>query len=143
MSPPNPSPSTEEQRAELVAAILRLENEWSRVLGQGREAPRAALQYFRTRAEELSRQARSLGLGGIAHHLSAAQAASDGPLDVERARASLENVRVITLQVRDEVSESVRQRIDRDAPSMPFSAPVGRGGALDPPPLITSFPSNA
>jgi hypothetical protein len=143
MSAPKTPLSTEEQRTELVSVVLRLVKEWQKVLDLGPNAPRAALQYFSTRSTELAASARKLGLGGIAHHLEGARVASEAPIDVHEAGAALENVREISLQVRDEVGDSARRRIDREAaPSAPAVSGSG-GGGVAPPRFLTGSASNA
>lgn len=137
-----PNPSAEEQRAELASVILRLTQEWTRALELDPGAARNALEYCRQRSRELQASARALGLGGIAHHLEVASAACAAPLDVARARSALHDVREITLQVRDEVNESARRRIDQENLGSSVGGFSSLGKSIAPPPLLTVHPSN-
>jgi hypothetical protein len=74
--------------------------------------PRPALHYLRSRADELSNLSKTVGLGGIAHHLRRVNDHSASHVDVAGIQAALQDLTAIASNAQEELEASHRGLVE-------------------------------
>ncbi|HMJ54300.1 MAG TPA: lytic transglycosylase domain-containing protein [Polyangiaceae bacterium] len=131
------------ERAKLVADLGRYLALWELRL-RDPAASGSDLGALRQRSVDLQAQARAVGFGGVAHHLSRLTTLihAGGPLDVASLRAALKDLSELAWQAKQELPPADGALIDR---ALEEPLPAAAGGAppssLVPPPMLTVHPA--
>jgi hypothetical protein len=136
-------------RAELVFELGRFLAEWSQILGGSAPSPARVAELHRISSEFQSRS-RSLGFGGIAHHLAQCSALLESPRDHAvnaKLGEAFENVSQLVWQAKQELTGAEQAMVDRflaarpaheiPAPS-PMSAAAPPAISMAMPPVISA-----
>jgi hypothetical protein len=125
--------SADAERSALIASVTALISEWDGVLAQQPGPGDPRLWQLGERSAALDARSRSVGFGGVGHHLSELQRLLQSGADPGRLRAQLEVVREMVLNAAQSLPP---------APAAGFPPggmmPPGDSG-LEPPPLLTVF----
>jgi hypothetical protein len=142
-------------RPELVAALSQCVAEWERVLGAGALARNPALSALIGRSRALDAPSRSVGFGGVGHHLTELARLVDSGSSMVAAREQLGVVRELLATARGSLSKDELARVPGGPPASlqppPLLSGLGAAGgpppaappSLAPPRLLTSFGQKA
>jgi hypothetical protein len=133
-------------RAELVADLARYLTQWERILGSGRQLFGPELAGLQRQSFELQARARSVGFGGVAHHLAqCARFVAEGRLfDPAGLPASLKDLSEMAWQAKQELLPNEKALVEQALHERAAAAHAPAGGSpadIAPPRMITYVPS--
>jgi Transglycosylase SLT domain len=117
-------------RPELVAALSQCVAEWERVLGAPQLNKDQAFYGLIQRSQQLEAPSRSVGFGGVGHHLSELSRIAQSAPNPTAAREQLGVVRELLSSAR---SSLTAEELDRTVPTAPEPT------SLTPPPLLSGY----
>jgi len=150
------------ERAQLVVDLSQYLALWEQLLARPGMPDPSIVAGLLTRGIEMQTRARTVGFGGVAHHLGQCNRFLDPrvPLDLAGLRAALKDLSELAWQAKQELAPAERMLVDQNMHrsarpdeaargagwgSSPPVGPVGGGSspanAIAPPPMITVFPN--